>query len=164
MRPLYWHNFAMKKLLPLVWLAIFSCTHKKRAEPIPEAPTKYSRAEFDHWIDDDHDCQNTRQEMLVARSLEPVTFTAKAKKKKCTVKTGQWKDFYFHEVLENAQEVDVDHVVPLKHAWDVGAYAWNEAKRREFAMCSRTVNTTARRAPKPSSNGCRWTALTPAST
>lgn len=29
--------------------------------------------------------------------------------------------------------VDIDHIVPLAAAWDLGAYAWPEAQRRAFA-------------------------------
>lgn len=90
----------------------------------------YKRLAFKHWIDSDHDCQNTRQEILIAQSEIPVTFT---KKKNCTVSTGSWADFYYDEVLTNARDVDIDHVVPLKHAWATGAETWNKAKRSEFA-------------------------------
>lgn len=29
--------------------------------------------------------------------------------------------------------VDIDHIVPLAAAWDLGAYAWPEEQRRAFA-------------------------------
>ncbi|PIQ60159.1 MAG: HNH endonuclease [Bdellovibrio sp. CG12_big_fil_rev_8_21_14_0_65_39_13] len=90
----------------------------------------YNRRAFKHWIDSDHDCQNTRQEVLIARSKVSVTFT---KKKNCTVADGKWADFYFNEELTNAGDVDIDHVVPLKHAWLTGAENWTKMKRTEFA-------------------------------
>jgi len=109
------HNSPMKFLILICALA-FGAPYKRQA--------------FKHWTDSDHDCQNTRQELLIARSEVPVTFT---KKKNCTVSTGRWNDFYYDEVLTNAREVDIDHVVPLKHAWLTGAETWTKEKRSEFA-------------------------------
>ena len=31
------------------------------------------------------------------------------------------------------RELDIDHVVPLAHAWRTGAKAWTKARRRAFA-------------------------------
>ena len=44
----------------------------------------YNRADYKHWIDADKDCQNTRQEVLIAESLERVTLD----KKGCKVVKG----------------------------------------------------------------------------
>ena len=41
-------------------------------------------------------------------------------------------DPYTHRTM-NRHNVDVDHIVPLAAAWDLGAYAWPDARRREFA-------------------------------
>lgn len=90
----------------------------------------YSRKAFPHWVDLDGDCQNTRAELLVERSLEKVSFK---KNKACTVNRGKWKDFYYDEVLTSAGDVDIDHIVPLHHAWQNGAKLWSRTMRREFA-------------------------------
>lgn len=95
-----------------------------------ERHTRYSRKLFPHWIDDDRDCQNTRHELLIERSLVAVTYR---NKKKCSVDTGKWNDFYYPEVHTKAAEIDIDHVVPLKHAFDNGAADWNRSKKRQFA-------------------------------
>ncbi|GAB4017076.1 MAG: hypothetical protein Fur0010_17380 [Bdellovibrio sp.] len=90
----------------------------------------YSRKEFKHWIDVDRDCQNTRHELLIERSLIEVKFKDK---KSCQVQFGKWNDFYFDEVMTSAKDVDIDHIVPLKHAWDSGAKYWNSSKKKIFA-------------------------------
>ena len=94
---------------------------------------KYKRKHFPHWIDRDRDCQNERQETLISRSKVPVKMKINKKGKKCTVKSGQWGDFYYPETLYKASKIDIDHVVPLKNSWDSGASEWSKKKRREFA-------------------------------
>lgn len=93
----------------------------------------YNRKAFRHWIDQDKDCRNTRAEVLMARSKVPVTFRVRKSGKKCTVDRGQWDDFYYDEVLTKASKIDIDHVVPLKHAWETGAENWSAKRRKEFA-------------------------------
>lgn len=92
----------------------------------------YNRKEWKHWIDEDKDCKNTRQEILEKQSLEPVTYR-KSKRGFCSVKTGKWKDFYYDEFLYKASQIDVDHVVPLKHAHEAGGASWSKSKKKEFA-------------------------------
>nr|WP_274707085.1 HNH endonuclease family protein [Corynebacterium evansiae] len=41
-------------------------------------------------------------------------------------------DPYTHHPMDR-HGVDIDHIVPLAAAWDLGAYAWPEAQRRAFA-------------------------------
>lgn len=97
-----------------------------------KAPISYDRKKFKHWVDLDGDCQNTRNEILIARSNVPVTFK-KNKKGDCVVKSGEWSDFYYFETLSEAQNIDIDHIVPLKHAWTAGANTWTPKKREVFA-------------------------------
>lgn len=90
----------------------------------------YARSLYDHWIDDDHDCQNTRHEVLQDESLAPVTFTDV---RECSVKTGFWYDPYTGRTYTDASDVDIDHLVALKEAHVSGGYAWDAARRRSFA-------------------------------
>lgn len=41
-------------------------------------------------------------------------------------------DPYTHHPMDR-HGVDIDHIVPLAAAWDLGAYAWPEEQRRAFA-------------------------------
>lgn len=45
---------------------------------------------------------------------------------------GRGLDDYTGEAVV-ASEIEIDHIVPLAAAWDLGAYAWDSTKRRRFA-------------------------------
>lgn len=92
---------------------------------------KYNRDSlFGYWIDEDKDCQNTRAEILIARSARPVTFTTTSK---CTVDSGEWIDPYTGNVHYTASELQIDHIVPLADAWRSGAWSWSKQERVAFA-------------------------------
>lgn len=90
---------------------------------------RYHRKQWQHWIDEDRDCKNTRQELLISRSLEQVTLNSK----NCVVLRGKWRDYYYNEILTTAREIDVDHLVPLKHAHDSGGEDWTRERKKQFA-------------------------------
>jgi hypothetical protein len=89
----------------------------------------YDRAAFPHWVDSDSDCQNTRHETLIRDNLGTLTYTANT----CLVLYGMWRCPYTDKVFLRARDLDVDHVIPLAHAWTHGASDWPEAKRLLFA-------------------------------
>jgi len=91
----------------------------------------YVRAHFgDGWIDADHDCQNTRAEVLISESTAPLTFTTSSS---CTVATGRWVDPWSGVVVTSATLVQIDHDVPLAEAWRSGAWAWTTEQRIAYA-------------------------------
>ena len=90
---------------------------------------RYDRSLFGGWADYDDDCQNTRQELLQELSTG-VTILAR---NNCTVVQGKWYGPYTGKTSTNARQVDVDHLVPLKWAWDRGAHSWAAKKREAFA-------------------------------
>jgi hypothetical protein len=97
-----------------------------RALPVAdETPDGYDRDLFKHWVDADHDCQDTREEVLVAESRVPIDG--------CTVTTGEWFSWYDRETWTQASDVDIDHLVPLKEAWDSGARRWDADTRERYA-------------------------------
>lgn len=96
-----------------------------------EAQNEYRREHFGPgWADIDGDCQNSRHEALIAQSTGQVTFKDQ---RKCMVRTGRWISMYSGQVIHDATLIDIDHVVPLKWAWDHGANDWTKERRIEFA-------------------------------
>jgi hypothetical protein len=93
--------------------------------------SKYSRSKFGHgWKDFDRDCQNSRHETLIAQSLSSVAFKTY---KNCKVVSGEWNSPFSNERIFLASKIDIDHVVPLKWAWERGAINWSKTKRVNFA-------------------------------
>lgn len=91
---------------------------------------RYDRTDWRHWVDADHDCQDTRQETLVAESLIAVTFTDSSR---CKVKSGKWMDPYSGETFADPKQLDVDHMVPLGNAHISGGWSWTAERRRNYA-------------------------------
>ncbi len=89
----------------------------------------YDRSAFGGWADADDDCLNTRHERLAARSLNTVGTSSGG----CRIVTGHWEDFYTGDIVAVSSELDIDHIVPLRWAWERGASHWEREKRRQFA-------------------------------
>ena len=98
--------------------------------PIPTGIPDYDRGDWKHWVDADGDCQDARQEVLVAESLEPVTFETD---EKCRVEAGQWWAPHLGHHLGNPSHIDVDHHVPLKNAHLSGGWVWSPAEKERYA-------------------------------
>lgn len=92
----------------------------------PETNVGYDRGKFQHWIDVDSDCQDTRAEVLIAESREGTTGA-------CVVETGEWFSYYDRETWRDSSDVDIDHLVPLAEAWGSGAKRWTRPTRKRFA-------------------------------
>ena len=91
---------------------------------------QYDRDDWRHWTDVDGDCQDTRQEVLIAESLIPVTFTSE---EACRVATGRWTGPYTGDVLEDPGKLDIDHMVPLANAHLSGGYRWSDERKELYA-------------------------------
>ena len=59
--------------------------------------SEYSRSQWKHWIDEDGDCQDARQETLISESLVEVTFESE---RKCRVATGRWYGAFIGTYVE----------------------------------------------------------------
>ena len=95
----------------------------------------YSREEFPHWAADgtafgweepDGSC-DVRDDALLrdGRGVEV--------DEECSIVAGRWLDPYTGEALEDSEDVDIDHIVPLANAWRSGANGWDESKREAYA-------------------------------
>jgi hypothetical protein len=91
----------------------------------------YDRSLYRHWVDEDRDCQDTRQEVLVRDAKRRTVEFQDAQE--CTVSGATWLDPYSGESFANPKDLDVDHFVPLKNAHLSGAWAWSPERRREYA-------------------------------
>ena len=91
---------------------------------------KYDREEWNSWIDEDNDCQNTRHEVLQLESFVGVLFTST---NECYVQSGKWFDPYNGEFFYFASDLDIDHFIPLYNAHISGGWEWSEEKKTLFA-------------------------------
>lgn len=97
--------------------------------------TGYSREEFGpRWRDIDRNGCDQRNDIL-RRDLTDLTF--KAGTRDCVVLTGTLLDPYTGSTIRfergGASEVDIDHVVALSNAWQMGAARWDGDTRGRFA-------------------------------
>jgi hypothetical protein len=116
----------------------------------------YVRSSFVLWIDADGDGCDTRREVLIAESTTKVRVGPG-----CSIRGGTWFSVYDGRTTRNASTFDIDHVVPLKEAWDSGAWRWTAARRRAYAndlgdpRSLRAVSATSNRA-KSDGDPAQW--------
>lgn len=91
------------------------------AEPLK---VEYSRSDWKHWIG--KPC-NTRQDVLISQG-ENVE-----KDEKCKILSGVWIDPYSLNTFDNSSDLDIDHVIPLNYAAQMGGNGWDKEKKQEFA-------------------------------
>ena len=91
-----------------------------------ERPDGYDRELFRHWSDLDADGCDTRQQVLIDERTA-------GRIDGCDVVGGRWVSVYDGVETSESGGFDVDHVVPLKEAWDSGAWRWNARTRERFA-------------------------------
>jgi hypothetical protein len=106
-----------------------------RLSAAPSQIPDYDRDEFGSgWADVDGDCQDTRQEILI-RDLVNEQLTSDG----CDVASGTLNDLYTGQTIEfqrgegTSDDVQIDHVIPLRYAWDTGAWEWSPEQREAFA-------------------------------
>ena len=136
-------------LLIAVLTTLSGCAIEKRDIPLqqesaanyadhPLSTIPYNRKDWPHWIDADGDCQNTRQELLIATSQKPVQFKDS---RHCTVIYGEWYGVYTGKTFTKASDVDIDHInrsksdkaphewlPPLKSYWCEYGERWERIK------------------------------------
>lgn len=94
------------------------------------------------WKDVDRNGCDTRNDVL-GMQLTEVVF--KPGTRQCKVKSGKLRDPYSGNNLLYPQEpVEVDHVMPLAYAWDMGAVGWTVEQRTRFANDPLNLLATSR--------------------
>ena len=91
---------------------------------------KYNRNDWNSWIDEDFDCQNTRHEVLQLESLVNVIFT---NTDNCYVQSGKWFDPYNGEYFYFASDIEIDHFIPLYNVHISGGWEWSSELKTIFA-------------------------------
>ncbi|OZG70358.1 HNH endonuclease [Hahella sp. CCB-MM4] len=89
----------------------------------------YRREDWKHWSDLDHNCMNTRHEILKAQAKTPVTLSDN----RCGVSAGTWDDPYSGKIYHLASDLDIDHIIPLRWANDHGGYVWSSQQKEVYA-------------------------------
>ena len=97
---------------------------------VPDRLPDYDRDNWKHWTDVDGDCQNARNEVLIAESRTAVAYRTD---RKCRVTTGEWLTPYTNTIVTDPGRLDVDHMVPLGNAHDSGAWNWSANRREQYA-------------------------------
>ena len=91
---------------------------------------KYNRDDWNSWIDEDFDCQNTRHEVLQLESLVNVIFT---NTDNCYVQSGKRFDPYNGEYFYFASDIEIDHFIPLYNVHISGGWKWSSERKTIFA-------------------------------
>ena len=93
-----------------------------------ELPSGYDRDLFRHWVDADRDGCDARREVLILEAVVAPTVG-----EGCSLSGGSWYSAFDGVTTNDPSLFDIDHMVPLKEAWDSGAHAWDSDRRRAFA-------------------------------
>lgn len=114
--------------------AFFSLLDWDRHPGAAEAPhERYNRRrQFGTWKIDPHDgsCLDVRGQVLQRDSETRVA--TRESRNRCVVVSGRWVDPYSGQTYTSASEIDIDHMVPLKNAYDNGGWRWSAEKRCHY--------------------------------
>ena len=100
---------------------------------IAEIPTNlpdYDRQDWKHWTDEDGDCQDARNEVLVAESRAAVAYRTD---RQCRVSAGEWSAPYSSTIVTDPGKLDVDHMVPLGNSHQSGSWRLSAEERERYA-------------------------------
>lgn len=85
----------------------------------------YNRKDYNVWKN--YKC-NTRDLILIRDNYEKIY-----KGNICDNKEGKWLLGYSNEFVTNSSLIDLDHIIPIKYAHDMGAYRWSKKNKQLFA-------------------------------
>ena len=104
---------------------------------VEEHDLEYDRSHFKHWTDADKDGCKANREVLIEEAVEPPT-----RGDECKLVGGLWISRYDGLINDDGGRAnkdadipgfDIDHMVPLKEAWQSGAHAWTPLRRELYA-------------------------------
>lgn len=129
--PLGLSSFSLIQAAQRLVLNLLQWTLHNEFRPLP-TDAYMRKLHFGRWINDptDDTCMNTRAKVLVRDSDGPVSFR---NGKQCVVDMGQWQDPYSGAAVADSRAIQVDHMVPLKHAYMSGAWRWDYKTRCLYA-------------------------------
>lgn len=98
----------------------------------------YNRDDYKHWGNAGSSCWNVREEVLFLQAesivlLDKNKEVTTEKKNACSIQEGVWKDPYSGETFTDPTKLDIDHIVPLSYANEVGAEPWATRLKTQFA-------------------------------
>lgn len=93
-----------------------------------EHTTGYDRNKFAGWYDADGDGCDTREGILIKEAIKKPKVGLS-----CSISGGQWYSKYDGVTTKNSSSFDIDHLIPLKEAWDSGAWNWSTTMRKKYA-------------------------------
>ena len=96
----------------------------------------FDRTLFGYPNDADGNGCNTRADVLVRDSVTPAAVEAG-----CDVVSGTWLSSYDGVTLTDPAELEIDHVVALKEAFDSGAWTWDPSRMSAFANDLEDIRT-----------------------
>ena len=85
---------------------------------------------FGSWMTTKNTCLNTRHKVLIRDSVGPITYKDA---EKCLVEKGEWHDPYTDKDYYNSADIQIDHVVALKHTYITGGWKWTPQKKCTYA-------------------------------
>lgn len=103
----------------------------RKVDSTPDSPAEdYDRSvHFGGWQRIGDTCVNIRAQVLIRDSKIPVQM----RKSGCSVATGEWYDPYTDQTFTRADQLDVDHLVPLRNAYTSGGWKWDDKKRCRYS-------------------------------
>lgn len=99
----------------------------------PDTPERYQRKNhFGTWLRDPSSktCLNVRGLVLQRDALGEITY---ADERHCRITASRWIDPYSNTEVTSADDIQIDHVVPLKNAYISGAWAWTRSQRCNYS-------------------------------
>ncbi len=98
---------------------------QKKGERV-QTTSIYNRDDWgEYWGDEDRDCQDTRSEVLKI-------YNRYQQANSCTLSTGLWIDPYTQFEFYNANDLDIDHIVPLAYTHKHGGEYWSATLKNQF--------------------------------